>query len=56
MHMETLTDDFASRAAGVDEPLSCAELWREAAADESVQNSMAPIGHHWGVSCQLVLL
>lgn len=51
-----LTDDFASGASGVDELLSGAELWREAAADEGVQNAVATVGHHRGVACQLVSL
>ena len=54
--MVTLTDDFASRAARVDEPLSSAELWRETAADEGVQNAMTAVGHHRGVAHQLVFL
>lgn len=52
----TLTDDFASGAAGVDEPLSSAELWRETAADEGVQNAVTTVGHHRGVARQLVSL
>lgn len=54
--MVTLTDDFASGAARVDEPLSSAELWRETAADEGVQDAMTAVGHYRGVACQLVSL
>lgn len=51
-----LTDDFASGAARVDEPLPSAELWRETAADEGVKNAVTTVGHHRGVACQLVFL
>lgn len=54
--MVTLTDDFASGASRVDELLPCAELWRETAADEGVQNTVTAVGHHRGVACQLVSL
>jgi len=55
-HMVRLTDDFASGAARVDEPLPGGELWREAAADEGVQNAVTAVRHHRGVACQLVSL
>lgn len=51
-----LTDDFASGAAGVDEPLSGAELRRETTADERVQNAVTTVGHDRGVARQLVSL
>lgn len=41
-----LTDDFASGAARIDEPLTSTELWREAAADEGMQNAVTTVGHH----------
>lgn len=44
--MVTLTDDFSSGAAGVDEPLPGAELWGETAADEGVQNAVTTVRHH----------
>lgn len=56
MRLLQLTDDLASGAARVDEPLSRAELWREAAADEGVQDAVATISHDRGVARQLVLL
>lgn len=51
-----LTDDFASGAARIDEPLPSAELRRETGADEGVQNTMTTISHHRGVAGQLVSL
>lgn len=54
--MKGLTDDFAGGAARVNEPLSCAELWGESAADEGVQNPVATVRHHRGVTSQLVSL
>lgn len=51
-----LTDDFAGGAAGVDEPLSSAELGGETTADEGVQDAVTSVGHDWGVACQLVFL
>lgn len=44
--MVTLTDDFSSGAARVDEPLPSAELWGETAADEGVQNTVTTVRHH----------
>lgn len=52
----SLTDDFSSWAAAVDELLSCAELGREAAADKSVKNAMAAVRHHRCVTSQFVPL
>lgn len=40
-----LTDDFAGGAAGVDEPLSSAELGGETTADEGVQDAVTAVGH-----------
>lgn len=52
----SLTDDFAGWAAAVNELLSCAELRREAAADECVKNAMATVRHHRCVTNQFVPL
>lgn len=51
-----LTNYFASRAATVNELLASAVGWGEAAADQSVQHSMASVGHQGAVSRELQLL
>ena len=45
-----LTDNFASRAATVDELLAGAMGGGESATDKGMQHPMAPVGHQGAVS------
>lgn len=53
---DVVNDDLSSGAAGVDEPLSGAELGGEAAADECVQDAVAAVRHHRSVAREFVFL
>lgn len=48
-----LTDNFASRAAAVDELLAGAMGGGESATDKGVQHPVAPVGHQGAVSWEL---